>query len=346
MNALTNISKTYKSHVFLLLAAVIWGLGTVFMKEVVSGVDPFWLASTRFFSAGVILSLVFSRNIMRLVREKKLLVHVKASLLVGVPMMIGYMLNAFGLVGTTASKSSFLTGLYCVIVPFVTWFLTKKRPTAFNLVAASMCVCGIAMVSVVGNSSFAISWGDTVTLLSAAFMAIQLALTSKVAPGKDMMSITALSFLLAGGASIGVAALISPLPEAASLMQPDMVSSIVYLVLFATCAALLLQNIGLAKVPAAQGSLLLSFESVFGVLFGVIILGEALTVPMIFGFILIFSSVVVSEWLPSSNLAKLARKRCLAFLSSRKNVAKKKNGAFVPFTRYNSKMIKIAQKER
>lgn len=304
MNAIFDKLKAFRHHGFLVLAALIWGLGTVFMKEVVSGIDPFWLASTRFFSAGVILSIVFAPNIIRLARQKRLLDHVKTGFLVGAPMMAGYMLNAFGLVGTTASKSSFLTGLYCVIVPFVTWILTKKRPTSFNLAAAVMCVCGIAMVSIVGSSNFFIGWGDAVTLVSAVFMAVQLALTSKIAPGRDMMAITALSFLLAGGASIGVAAAISPAPQLASLMQPDMISSIVYLVLFATCAALLLQNIGLAKVPAAQGSLLLSLESVFGVIFGVIILGEALTVPMVIGFTLIFASVIVSEWLPTSGVSR------------------------------------------
>lgn len=309
MNTISNSFKAYKHHVYLLLAAVIWGLGTVFMKEVVSGVDPFWLASTRFFSAGVILSIAFMPKLVKLASEKRLVDHMKTGFLVGVPMMIGYMLNAFGLVGTTASKSSFLTGLYCVMVPFVTWMLTRKRPTGYNLVAATLCVCGIAMVSVVGSDNFSIGWGDTVTLASAAFMAVQLALTSKIAPGRDMMAITALSFLLAGGASIGVAAVISPAPEVSSFMQPDMISSIIYLVLFATCAALLLQNIGLAKVPAAQGSLLLSFESVFGVIFGVMILGESLTWPTLIGFGLIFASVIVSEWLPASNVAKRAKLR-------------------------------------
>lgn len=347
MNTILDKFKAYRHHGFLMLAAMIWGLGTVFMKEVVSGIDPFWLASTRFFSAGVILSVVFVPNLVKLARQKRLVDHMKAGFLVGAPMMAGYMLNAFGLVGTTASKSSFLTGLYCVIVPFVTWILTKKRPTSFNLVAALLCVCGIAMVSVVGNVNFSIGWGDAVTLASAVFMAIQLALTSKIAPRRDMMAITALSFLLAGGASIGVAALISPSPEIASLAQPDIISSIIYLVLFATCAALLLQNIGLAKVPAAQGSLLLSFESVFGVIFGVIILGEALTMPMIIGFALIFSSVLVSEWLPTSTLpdkikSKWANRR--PYVPYTATAAQKIRG-FQAHARYNSKLMGTPQEE-
>lgn len=48
-------------------------------------------------------------------------------------------------------------------------------------------------------------------------------------------------------------------------------------------------------MPPATGSLLLSLESPSGVLFSVLMAGEVLTGKLIFGFALIFLSIVLSE---------------------------------------------------
>lgn len=306
--------KTFIEHLLslkyqfiLLLAAAIWGLGTVFIKGIVEDIPPFWLVGIRFFSAGLVFLAAFFPQLIKLYREKRLADHLRIGFLLGVLMISGYMFNSWGLVGTTASNSSFLTGLYCVIVPFVAWIISRKRPTVFNIVAAVLCVFGIGLVSISGSDGFSIGWGDAVTLVSAVLMAIHLAATSKFAPGRNIMALTFLQFLFGGALSLVFASFLEPAPALELFIMPEMIASIVYLILFATCAALLFQNIGLAKVPAASGSLLLSFESVFGVLFSVAILGEVVTLPMLAGFTLIFAAVLVSEWLPASSLAKRIR---------------------------------------
>ena len=65
--------------------------------------------------------------------------------------------------------------------------------------------------------------------------------------------------------------------------------------MFATTAALLLQNVGQSVTPAAPAAILMSLESVFGVLFSVVFYGEAVTLRLAAGFALIFLAVVVSE---------------------------------------------------
>lgn len=300
-NLLSHV-RAFKYQGLLLLAAAIWGLGTVLVKSIVDEIPPFWLVGIRFLAAGIIFVALFAPQLIKLARERRLADHIKVSLVLGVTMIAGYMANSLGMVDTTAAKSSFLTGLYCVIVPFIAWIVMRKRPRLHNMVAALLCVAGIGLVSLVGQTNLTMGWGDAVTLLSALFLAGELALTSKFAPGRNMAVITTLQFLIGGIVSLCVGALTEPLPDFALFADPGMALSIAYLVLGATCAALLLQNIGLAKVAPAAGSLLLSFESVFGVLFSVLLLHETLTIPMVCGFCLIFAAVVVSEWLPSRPL--------------------------------------------
>lgn len=357
----------------LVLAAAIWGLGTVVIKDAVNVIPPFWLVGIRFLSAGVLLSLVLLPRMTRHLDSS----HLKAGLVLGAFVALTYLLNTTGLAYTTASNSSFLTATYCVLVPFLAWAVMRKRPTGFNLTAAFLCIVGIGLVALPAGgaglgaatgrageggaltattaaagtatatgagASFALGLGDGLTLASAVACGMHIVLISKLAPGRDPMILTALQFLVAGVIACGVAALswwssgfeaaktaaatattgtadfgssstvsdpasvldglasgfsvLGGPPPSLAALSGELLASLIYLVVFATCVTLLLQNIGLAHVDPAPASLMLSTEALFGVVFSVLFLGETLTMQMICGFALIFVAVLVSEWLP------------------------------------------------
>ena len=75
----------------------------------------------------------------------------------------------------------------------------------------------------------------------------------------------------------------------------DSVLGLLFLAFFATAVALLLQNVGQKYTHPSAAAIILSLESVFGVLFSVIFYGEALTPKLIIGFVLIFIAIIVSE---------------------------------------------------
>lgn len=72
-----------------------------------------------------------------------------------------------------------------------------------------------------------------------------------------------------------------------------------------TTVALLFQNVGLTWSDSVSASVILSLESVFGVLFSVIFYGDDVTLPMMCGFACIFIAVVCSE----TKFSFLRRKR-------------------------------------
>lgn len=298
-----NITR-FKYEALLLLAAAIWGLGTVVIKDTIDTFPPSWLVCIRFTLAGALCCALFAPRIVRVAREGRLLDHVRVGIVFGAVMILAYLLNTNGLAGTTAAKSSFLTGTYCILVPFLAWVTLRRRPTAYNIVAAALCLAGIGLVSLSVGESLSMSWGDAVTLASAFFVGVQVVVTFKLAPGRDMRVLTAFQFLFGGLFAMPVAVFTGLPPSVGALFDTDVAVSLAYLVVFATCAAMLLQNFGLAKVPPSSGALLLSFESVFGVLFSVLLLGEVLSGPMVVGFALIFFAVLVSEWLPSLEVAR------------------------------------------
>ena len=74
-----------------------------------------------------------------------------------------------------------------------------------------------------------------------------------------------------------------------------MLLPLAYLCIMATTVALLFQNVGQVWSDPASASVILSLESVFGVLFSVIFYGDPVTGRLLAGFALIFVAVVCSE---------------------------------------------------
>ena len=287
---------------FLLVAAAIWGLGTVVIKSTVDAFPPAWLVGVRFVGAGIILGVVMLPRF----RASLNLDHLKKGAVLGVWLFLSYWANSTGLTDTTASNSAFLTSLYCVIIPFLGWALRGTRPTRFNVAAALVCVAGVGCVSFAGASGFSLRFGDLITLLSALFLSFHVLYTAKYARERDMTLLTVIQFLVAGVLGFIAGLAFEPMPAFAQLGM-DTWLSLGYLAVFASCVALLLQNVAVAHVEPAPASLFLATESVFGVTFSIIFLGEGLTAPLFAGFALIFAGIVVSEYLPQRAQKKGAR---------------------------------------
>ena len=304
MTAARNI-PTIVYKLALILATIIWGLSFVVMKDAVSVMEPAWLIGVRFMLTAVLLTAVFFRNV-RAAFDRD---HLVRGAILGVLIFLAFWMQTIGLAHTTPGKNAFLTAVYCVLVPFFAWFIMRKRPTAFNVVAAVLCVVGIGMVSLTSADAASaagdlaslvganIAFGDLMTLVCAVFFAVHIVYVSKYSEGRDVLALTVYQFWVGGLCGLLVGGLTEPAPDLAAI-TPAFLFNLAYLVIFASGVALVIQNVALAHVPPAQGSLFLSLESVFGVVFSVLLYGEQLTLQLVGGFVLIFVAIVISEVFP------------------------------------------------
>ena len=111
------------------------------------------------------------------------------------------------------------------------------------------------------------------------------------------MLLTVIQFIVAGLLGLITGLITEPVPNFSQL-GADTWMSLIYITVFASCVALGLQNTAVARVDPAQAALFLATESVFGVTFSILLLGEAPTISTYLGFALIFVGIVVSEYLP------------------------------------------------
>ena len=297
MSALSEKANRIPASVYKLLlvvATIIWGLSFVVMKDAVDVLEPAYLIGFRFLATGAILAVVFWRR-MHLALTKDYLIK---GLILGVLCFLAFWVQTVGLDNTTPGKNAFLTATYCVIVPFAWWIIARKRPTVFNLLAAVMAVAGIGLVSLQGSlAELSMGYGDFVTLVSALLFAVHIVYISKFSKTNDVLVLTVMQFFVGGICGVAYGACFETLPPVSAL-TPAFFWNMAYLVVFASCVALVIQNVALAHVPPSQASLFLSLESVFGVLFSVMLYGEQIGLKLIVGFALIFGAILVSELFP------------------------------------------------
>lgn len=277
------------SRLLLLTATIIWGLAFVVMKDAIEVWAPSQLVGVRFLLAGLILLALFPRAVASNLSGRL----VRIGIVLGVLYYLGFWVQTVGLTDTTPGKNAFLTAAYVVMVPFAYWILARVRPSALNLAAAVVCFAGIGFVSLDG--ALRLGFGDGMTVLSAAFFALQIAVLGKHAADFNPLALSCVQFLACGVVGIGWGLASEPLPDPAAALAPSALAGLAYLTVGSSCVAGLFQMLGQRRVPASQASLILSLEGVFGVLFSVLLYNEELTAKIVFGFVLIFFAIVASE---------------------------------------------------
>ena len=272
-------------RLLLLAATLIWGSSFLVTKNTLDSISTPVLLSIRFSGAGLLLAVIFRKRLKRISRAT--LLH---GMVVGVVLTASYLAQTYGLERTTAGKNAFLVAVYTLLVPFVNWLLFRRRPAARNWGAALLCLMGIGLVSLDGDLT--IDTGEWLSLLSGLFYAFQVTLLSRWGEEDDMLAATVVQFLTVAVILLVYTLLTEPIPWR---VPADCLPALIYLSLLCTAAALLLQNLGQSMTPASQSAILLSLESVFGFLIATLVGGEALTLRLGLGFLLIFLAVLVSE---------------------------------------------------
>ncbi len=272
----------------LFFAAIIWGSAFVVVKESVDSIPTNWLLFMRFGIAALFLSAVFWKRLKK-IDEK----HIMGSLWVAVTLYIAYIWQTVAIKYTSPGKNAFITAAYCVIVPFLMWLFYKRKPDKFNITAAIICIIGIGLTAVNPSELTNINKGDRLTLVCALFFALQIIAIERAVKNCDPVVITILQFAFGAiFALIGALTLEQPPAE----FGKNEILCTLYLGIMSSGVATLFQIVG-QKLAKSQSSaaIILSLESVFGVLFSVLFGHEKPTVIMMIGFMLIFTAVVISE---------------------------------------------------
>lgn len=274
----------------LLLTTLIWGGSFVVMKNSVDTLAPTFLLAVRFTMAAVGLFLVFYGKRKHFSKES-----LRNGLVLGVFLELSYLFQTYGIKYTTASKNAFITTLYVIIVPFLYWVVSKKRPGVQSMVAAALAVTGLGLLTLDGDKG--VNIGDILTLCGGFCFAFHMIFIDRYTEKQDPIVLTMVQIAFVGVSNWFLA----PVLDGAgaynfrALADEDMILGLLFLSVFCTTIAFSLQNVCQKYLSANTSSLFLSTEAVFGTIFSVVFLKEVLSGKMILGCVLMFSAVMISE---------------------------------------------------
>ncbi len=293
MNESNKKAVSFFASMGLLAAPLIWGLSFVVVKDSLDHIGPVWMVALRYSLAFVVLSICCIKKYSRMNAS-----YLKNGIILGFLLFTAYFLQTVGCKYTTAGKNAFLTTLYVILVPLFAWPIFGKRPKWFVFFSAVLCLTGIALLSLEGPSLLSVNRGDVLTLGCGVFFSLHILYMSHCNKTQDPILLTALQF----GVAAVLGWIVSPFYDGAfpsqALQNSRVIYSLVFLGLGASMIGFLLQNVGLKYVQPALASLFLSLESVFGMFFSVVMLGEKMTPKMWIGCSLIFISILTAEVLP------------------------------------------------
>ena len=270
----------------LFLTAMLWGTTFAIGKIATETFSPSFIIALRFTVAST--ALIIAAVPLYGMLNKQYCID---GIWMGITLFLSYILQVAGLaLDTSPGKSAFLCTTYCVMVPFMHWFATKKKPQILHVLCVFLCLFGIGTLSLRGGLGMSV--GDILTVLSGVPCAVNIVISSIVCQNKNPLLLTTIE--------LGVVAVLAWICVLFTNTFPsefplNTVGGIVYLGLIATALCLFLQSYGLKYSEASIGGMLLSLESVFGVLFSVIIYHEKITFRMIVGFLLIFVAIMLSQ---------------------------------------------------
>ena len=278
-------NKTLAAELGLLFVTIIWGSAFVVVKNTTASMPASYIIAILFGVAAILMLVFFFPRIRKIDLQS-----VKAGVILSVLLYVAYYLQTIGVKYTTAGNNAFLTAIYVVLVPFLYWVIRKDRPDTYNILSAFVCIAGIGLLSL--RSGFTVNAGDTLSLLGGAAFAAQIVGISILTEKCDPILLSFTQFAFTAIIALAVALCTESFPLQ---LATETVWSLLYVSIFSTLIALVLQTVCQKYVPPARASLIMSLESLFGTLFGILLLNERLTLKTFGGFLLIFAAILISE---------------------------------------------------
>lgn len=296
------MSKQMRANLLLVLTALIWGVAFVAQDVAAEAVPPMYFNGLRMSLAALaILPTVWlmdrraAGNKAYGLAWKQMSKAQKKELLIGgtwcgVLLTLGSTSQQFGLsMGAGPGKAGFVTAMYIVLVPLAGIFW-RRRIGWMVWVAVVLSTAGLYFLCMQG--SFQVAFSDVLLLACAIAYTAHILVVDHFSRHTDCVKMSLIQFAvtailcLAGGVlfeSLSLSAVVS------------CIIPIAYAGILSAGAGYTLQILAQRDAEPAIASLLMSMESVFAVLAGWIILGDALSLRELLGCVLMMGGIVLAQ---------------------------------------------------
>ena len=280
-----------KNFILLFTAALIWGTAFVAQSIGMDFMGPFTFCGMRFLlGAAVLAPVVLVRR--RAAQGENIAAGPlpwKAGLICGCFLFAAASLQQVAIVTTDVGKAGFLTAMYIVIVPVLSFFMTRKAALRI-WIGTALAAGGLYFLSIDGR--WQLERGDFLLILCAFLFAMHILSIDRFTVRADGVELSCLQFLTAG--VLGIIFGVVKEGLAMELSREGMLS-IAYCGIMSSGVAYTFQVLGQKGADPAAASLILSLESVISAIAGFLILGQRLSAREILGCALMSAAIVLVQ---------------------------------------------------
>lgn len=292
-----NISKKTLVESSLFLVAVIWALNFSIVKSALSEIDPLSFNGLRFiFAAGIIWAVLIYRQETFTIPKKDWLPLLSMGLLGN---LIYQGLFIFGIDYTYAANAAVMLGTIPIWVALFSHFFNLERMNSIKAVGVVAAFGGIVFIMSGGKEPFSLRSetviGDIIIIAAAmvwgGYTILSKSFLNRYTPiqfSAVMATIGAVVLFLVG------------LPNIVDLQWTKISAAayggVMYSGLLAIGIAYLIWNYGLQTVGAVHTATYQNLVPVLGLIFGIVLLNEQLTMLQYIGSALVILGIVLARW--------------------------------------------------
>ena len=278
------------AQISLVIITLFWGYTFVLVKEGVSNFPVMLFLFCRFGLASIIVGF------LTIPRLKSLNVdYLKKGSFIGLWLFLGYFFQTWGITFTSASSSGFITGLFVVLTPIVSFFYLKRKIHINVIISVILAVSGLLLLSLkdmINQNAFLFNIGDLLTLFCALAYAIHICSIDKHSPNRDAGLLTFVQLSTVAVLSLIFHLIVESPPK---VFPPETIKAILITSILATCLAIWMQTKMQKYTSPAKVAIIFTLEPLFAALFAFLLLGENIGLYGYLGGLLIISSMFIAE---------------------------------------------------
>ena len=273
----------------LLATTAVWGGAFLVMKDSLARQDVYSFLASRFILAAAFMFIYKPKSLTGLDRK-----FVKRAVLIGLLLCSGFIFQTFGLTQTTVSNTGFITGLYLVFTPLISWILLKREIFKVQWLAVLVATIGLYFISFNGIT-FGI--GEILVLISALLFAGQIVALGEWSDGENTYALTLIQILVSAVIFFALS-----LKDGFQLPPDNAVwSAVFYTAFFATFLGFLIQVKAQSIMSATVAGVLLAMETPFALFFGLYFDNDPITLRIISGGTLVLVAMALVIWSDSKH---------------------------------------------
>ena len=275
----------FKADLGLMSITVFWGTTFIISKLILTDIPvPLYLA-IRLVMAALILNFIIIKSYHKINR-----IVLRDGTILGFLMFFTFFFQMKGIIHTTASNAGFITGLSVILVPIIGFIFLKTKPAINVAIGIVLALAGLLLLTGADASQW--NRGDVLVLICSFFAALHIIYTGMVSLKHDVYLLTAIQVSIAGILSMII---LIAAPFDFSMVSFSHLGGLLYLALFGTIYAYLMQTAMQRHTTSARTALVFALEPLFAALFAMAFSLERLTGLQWTGGILIVLSMILAE---------------------------------------------------